>query len=156
MSAASPNKVPSKDVLNLSVKKNTEHTKRLDQDDLPNVQSLFNLLSKVKLADKTRLKKRLLGLKKISSNDKKTKSQKQIPKPKRCQFPLFHFSLSTFHSSLFTFHFPLPTSHFSLLLLTFHFSLFTFHFPLFTFIANFSLLTFHFPLFALHFAFSTF
>ncbi len=43
-----------------------------------NVQSLFNLLSQVKGSDKPRLKKRLLNLKKITNQDKKSKTQLQV------------------------------------------------------------------------------
>ena len=46
--------------------------------EIPTVQSLFNLLAKVKLADKPRLKKRLLNLKKITNEDKKLLAQGQI------------------------------------------------------------------------------
>mgnify|MGYP000477631632 CR=1 FL=1 len=44
----------------------------------PNSQSLFNLLSEVKLSDKPRLKKRLLNVKKIHQEDKKNKALQQI------------------------------------------------------------------------------
>lgn len=46
--------------------------------DQPTTQSLFNLLSQVKLSDKPRLKKRLLNLKKIRQEDKKIKAQRQV------------------------------------------------------------------------------
>jgi len=46
--------------------------------DQPTTQSLFNLLSQVKLSDKPRLKKRLLNLKKIRQEDKKGKALQQV------------------------------------------------------------------------------
>lgn len=47
-------------------------------ENIPSVKSLFNLLSQVKGADRSRLKKRLHGLKKITNDEKQIKVLKQV------------------------------------------------------------------------------
>lgn len=64
-----------------SSNKVSDQQARTNSDDFPqlqSVQSLYNLLEKVKLSDKFRLKKLLSGLKKINAADKKLKAHQQI------------------------------------------------------------------------------
>jgi len=68
---------PSNHFPNKGLQQKTEDT---GVDSLPSVQSLFSQLDKVKLSDKFRLKKRLLGLKKINQAEKRNKAHLQINK----------------------------------------------------------------------------
>jgi ATP-dependent helicase HrpA len=61
-----------------SVQSSPISTSIIDLDNLPTVHTLFNLLANVKKSDATRIKKRLLSLKKITDENKKLKTLKNI------------------------------------------------------------------------------
>jgi len=69
--------LPSNHFSNKGLQQKNEDT---SVENLPSVQSLFSQLDKVKLSDKFRLKKRLLGLKKINQVEKRNKAHLQINK----------------------------------------------------------------------------